>query len=108
MSMTEPTAVAVWDIFDPQQSAICFFARWDGDRQAEAAGWLAANLPKGMSNVVRIEFYLIDVPFAIVTRYETDDRNWIILDSGGRAGITDPVTVVLRELPPERLLRGEG
>jgi hypothetical protein len=108
MRAAPPGPIAVWDVRDPEESAIFFFANWEGARTIEASRWLEENVPELSTRVIRVEFHLIDVPFAIVTRYELNERGAISIGGDGRALISDPVTVVLRELPPECLLRKEG
>ena len=53
----------------------------------------------------RIEFYLLDAPFAVVHKYALDDNEGFkYLDlATGEAAVEPPVLVPLAELPPAHL-----
>lgn len=53
----------------------------------------------------RIEFYLVDAPFARVYRYALNDGGRLFIQPAtGRPALAEPVTVLLDELPPAELL----
>jgi hypothetical protein len=86
----------------PEESAIVFFA--EPFRVNEACEWLERNLPDLCGYVIRVEFRLLDAPFAVVTRYELSNGHPYIGEDG-RAVIAEPVTRLVGEFPAEHLLR---
>jgi hypothetical protein len=70
-----------------------------------AASWIVGNIDRAR-DVFRIEFYLLDGPFAVVHRYKRDGAGCRYFDAAtGGAATEPPVLVPLGELPPEHLLR---
>lgn len=70
-----------------------------------AASWVVGNIDRA-SDVFRIEFYLLDSPFAVVHRYRRNSDGFKYQDPAtGEAVVEPPVVVPLGELPPAHLLR---
>lgn len=96
--------VAVWDARDPLNS------QPDVPRWLESAEWAKAHIPR-VNDTYRVEFYLLDTPFAVVHRFavNAEGLKYAIghlarLDN--REPATEPPVIVpLAELPPEHLLR---
>jgi hypothetical protein len=92
--------LAVWDTRDD--------AFWDGTgallRACGAITWAGQHIP-GRNEAYRIEFYLLDGPYAVVSRYalNADGLKYADPETGG-ATTEPPVIVPLAELPPARLL----
>lgn len=90
------TALAVWDVHDGD-----WFTNglWQ-----ERSAWLKEFLwrPK----TYRVEFHLIDCPYAVVYSYKT--RNGKCYKEGDDVAREAPFTVILRELPPDPLLAGDA
>jgi|SRR5712692_10047495 len=85
------TLLAVWDVNGG-------FHDWPHRR--EAYEWAKAH---GLDpeNAIRIEFYLIDAPFARADRYKTG-AGGLHCFAGGEP-VTEEVTVMLSEPPPQHL-----
>ena len=94
---TLPAPVAVWD---PNN-------RHGGFRRhiREASAWAVEHFPDANSTVLA-EFYLIDAPFAVVHMARRNENGRLYNDPGtGQLAMQEPLTVMLSELPPARLLR---
>lgn len=85
--------LAVWNPNDPGN----VYCR----HHDEAAAWARENLPRS-SDTVLAEFYLIDVPFAVVRRISRDEDGKIRWPDAGVV-LEPPATVMLAELPPAHL-----
>jgi hypothetical protein len=102
--VTEPSAIsaeplAVWDC---RERDSLFWQHWQ-----ETHIWAMEHL-KDANSTYRAEFHLIDIPFAVVHRFATDDNGRKFRDSGtGCIACATPVIEieVLDELPPAHLLR---
>lgn len=76
----------------------------DHDRWVERIEWAKANIPDAGSTY-RVEFALLDAPFAIVYRHARNDEGRVIFDVIANGPATDPPVIVpLTELPAARLL----
>jgi hypothetical protein len=97
---TLPAPAAVWDTRDRDS----FF--WDTERPEfwQAIEWARNHIPRPEATY-RVEFYLVDCPFAIVYRFVTDDRGRVMVDEWELCGCAteEPARVMLTELPPEHL-----
>jgi purine nucleoside permease len=93
--------LAVWDV-----KAADWRHRWTEGMTQQMAWWVQQHLTTYASDIYRIEFYLLDGPFAVVHKYALDDNEGFkYLDfSTGRAAVEPPVVVPLDELPPAHLL----
>jgi hypothetical protein len=70
-----------------------------------AVEWARENIPDAIV-VYRVEFYLLDAPFAVLHRYavNADGRKYQDPETDSVA-LDEPVIVPLGELPPAHLLR---
>lgn len=91
-----PAPLAVWDAGDPLN------CQPDVPRWLESAEWAGEHIPRADATY-RIDFYLIDAPFAVVHRYKLSETGRKYCVSGEPAR-EEPVIVPLAELPPARLL----
>lgn len=91
--------------------AVAPLATWDAEAKPgfhdwphwrEASEWVTDH---GLEPVYiyRIEFYLVDTPFAKVFRYATENSNILYDAAANGPARLDPVIVVLPELPPPHL-----
>jgi hypothetical protein len=95
--------LAVWDAGDPE---------WRDGIFSERFFWLSGSSPiVHVYRTQRIEFYLLDAPFAVVHRYALTDGGEkyqggdYMYQEDGSPVMEPPVIVPLAELPPEHLLR---
>jgi hypothetical protein len=89
--------LAVWDANDPDG----LYCR----HLVDAAIWSNEHLPDGGWNVHTVEFYVMDIPFALCYGFRRDDDGKLYVDpETGRLEQTGPVTLLLDELPPRHLL----
>jgi hypothetical protein len=104
--MTEIAPLAVWGAKERDGKG---WDRWHSwPRWREAEGWA---IERGLAGdglaTYRIEFYLIDAPFARIFRYALDhEGRRFMADPAAyrKPALAEPVTVVLDELPPAELL----
>lgn len=84
--------LAIWDANTPD---------WIRGPWRERAEWVDEHLGE-TRYIYRAEFYLIDVPFAVVGRFVPDHGGlkWI----SGDKPVTETVTVPLTDLPPAHLM----
>lgn len=90
--------LATWDEADPE---------WrDGGLSARFM-WLTQTPIVHVYRTRRIEFYLLDTPFAVIYRYQRDAGGYVTRDRhlDGLAE-DEPVIVPLAGLPPAHLLKG--
>jgi hypothetical protein len=80
--------LAVWDARDTE---------WPRTHARGAYAWAIDKIPE-LGRTYRIEFYKVDMPFAIVSRYALDAPATIT------HALDAPVTIPLDELPPEHLM----
>jgi len=87
--------LAVWDA---RTGNFHKWAHW-----LEASQWgKDHDLPVG--DLYRIEFYLLDTPFATLFAYARDDSGHPYVDPDTHsAALAEPVTKILDELPPDHL-----
>jgi len=73
---------------------------------AEAISWAERHgVVKSEDRVYRIEFYLVDAPFAIVYRYALNEDGMVPVDAETGGPATEPPALLpLGELPPAHLL----
>jgi hypothetical protein len=98
---TGVTPVAVWGAAERGG-----WGRWHSwPRWLDAEKWaMDRGLCGGGLATYRIEFYLVDAPFARVYGFARNDDGHLFTDPAtGRATLADPVTVMLDELPPAEL-----
>lgn len=82
---------------------------WDGRERAydrirePAMEWLTAQgIP--VDPAYRVEFFLVDAPFARVFTYTQDDQGRRHVDPAtGDAAVNEPYVKILSELPPDDL-----
>ena len=87
--------IGVWDASD---------ADWPRLHAAGASEWARKHL-EHVDRTYRIEFYLLDTPYAVIRRFAEDENGNLRLDLDAEAPMRDePVVQVLTELPPEHLL----
>ena len=72
-------------------------------RACGAITWAGEHIPR-RNDTYRVEFYLLDAPFAVVYRYERDEDGYKHNGPDGEIATEPPVVVPLTELPPEHLL----
>lgn len=97
-----PAPLAVWDVSDGKDSP--YWAHW-----RETSAWAVAHFPRQAEDVYRAEFYLLDTPFAILYRFAEDEQGRRYTDPAtGEAARAEPLRMILSELPPEHLLKGES
>lgn len=88
--------LATWDASDPS---------WMDEHWRERTDWAAAHFPD-VNRTVRAEFYLVDVPFAVLHRFAKNEDGQLFLDPAtGNPAWDDPVRLMLAELPPGHLMR---
>lgn len=93
--------LAVWDA-----KAADWPHRWTEGQIQQMAWWIQQRLTEYSSDIYRIEFYLLDAPFAVVHKYAPQGEGFKYHDPAtGQAAIEPPVLVPLCELPPAHLLR---
>lgn len=85
--------IATWDAGD---------GLWARGPWRERADWATGHIG-GTRFIRRIDFHLIDAPFAIVTRYKRTGSGAKYAENGEPA-LEDPAIITLAELPPEHLL----
>jgi hypothetical protein len=84
--------LAVWDAHDP--------GPW-----RERTEWVDGQLGGRANLTYRIDFYLLDAPFAAVHRYRLDDSGHKFAKApDGEIATEPPVIVPLAELPPAHLM----
>lgn len=68
--------------------------------------WMRDNLGRHR-DIYRIDFYLLDAPFAVARRYKRNGDGFKYQDAEtGKIAVDAPAVVPLAELPPEHLLKG--
>jgi hypothetical protein len=73
--------------------------------QPEASLWAQEHFPERARRTVRAEFYLMDVPYVVLTMLAEDSRGRPWLDEAtGEAAQMPPLTLILTDLPPRHLL----
>jgi len=83
---------------------------WVDDVVGEKIAWAREHIDR-VNDTYRVEFYLVDAPFAVVHRFKVnaEGRKYAIghqsFISNGEPAREEPVTVTLDELPPAHLLR---
>jgi len=88
--------LAVWDCRDPGISRL-----WP-----EGSKWAQANI-RDAGSTYRLEFYLLDTPFAVAYRYVRNGAGFkTVRDGTGEPLCADPVVQMLDELPPAHLMAG--
>ena len=90
----DPLPITVWDPNDPGN----VYRR----NLEAAAAWARENLPRSEDTVLA-EFYLIDVPFAVVQRVCRGEDGKIRADEDTGLVLEPPATVMLADLPPKHL-----
>lgn len=94
-----PEPVAVWDVHSAQDSLY-----WHHHR--EVSVWATENLPDRAISITRVEFYLLDCPFAVIHEVARDGDGRCVIDlKTGTTAMAAPRTVLLDALPPAELLR---
>jgi hypothetical protein len=89
--------LAVWDTRDGKDSL--WWQHW-----REASKWAPAHIADANSTY-RVEFFLVDAPFAVVWRYKRNENGRCYTDPAtGDIASADPVVQMLDELPPDHLL----
>jgi hypothetical protein len=98
--------LAVWDVRErlgPWRR--CTAVGEETHRSIDAAQWLIRNTSPAR-DIYRVEFYLLDAPFAVVHRYKRNTAGFKYQDpEAGSIAVEPPVIVPLAELPPAHLLR---
>lgn len=92
-----PAPFGIWDA----RTEECWYALKTQQRIA----WAKAHIPDA-DTTYRIEFFLVDAPFAVVYRYAAKDP-WTLqyqLSVLRDATTDEPVVVPLAELPPPEIL----
>jgi hypothetical protein len=91
--------LAAWDAKDRPPG-------WTDGHTQQMAWWMQACLTEYAQDASRVEFYIVDGPFALVHLFarNSDGFRYHDPDEDGPAKL-EPVTVPLAELPPEHLLR---
>jgi len=93
VSAVAAAPLAVWDVNGG-------FHKWEHYR--EAYEWAQGHWP-GADDTYRVEFYLVDAPFARVFRYLDNADGCCYLDPATGEPAMEEVTVMLSELLPEHL-----
>jgi hypothetical protein len=93
---TELAPLAVWDTRTEE-----FFSL----NVEEIMEWARHNLPA--RDIIRIEFYLYDTPFAVITRAMVQD-GYPFIDIHAEIVVHDPEIITIRSLPPEHLIMING
>jgi hypothetical protein len=94
--------LAVWDVrmyHDDMGDRGLYWRNWQ-----ETSGWARAHIAD-VDSTYRVEFHLVDAPFAVVWRYKRNERGWCFTDPAtGDVARAEPVVQMLDELPPPHLL----
>jgi hypothetical protein len=94
--LTGLSPLAVWDCED--RGGV-----WWRDFR-ECCAWAVANI-RNADSTFRIDFYLVDAPFAVVYRDSRDEAGKLFTDPAtGEIARDEPVVQLLTELPPSHLL----
>jgi hypothetical protein len=95
-SASLPEPLAVWDVRDRANLWWC--------HADEAIEWAARHI-NDPNSTFRVEFYLVDAPFAVLYRYaENDEGRRYMNPETDEPATEEPVVQMLDELPPRRLL----
>jgi hypothetical protein len=94
---TLPAPVAVWDAKDRPEN-------WTDGHTQQMAWWMQTCMTGYARDAYRVEFYMLDAPFAIVHTFRCngDGQRYADPAADGPA-VNEPVTVMLSELPPGHL-----
>jgi hypothetical protein len=87
--------LAVWDAREPS---------WVGEHWREKIAWAKEHIGR-TEDTHRIDFCLLDAPFAVVHRYARNGDGYKHNGPGGKIATEPPVIVPLDGLPPAHLLR---
>ena len=97
--------LAVWDVRDPDGP---WGRRGTADRvnlMIEAINWAEARIDRSV-DTFRVEFYLLDAPFAVAYRNMRDEDRRLVWNPETRCPYEEPPVIVpLAELPPAHLLK---
>ena len=101
--------LAVWDSMDGEGPWRRPEAGKDNDERhalmIQAADWAAERIER-IQDTYRAEFYLIDMPFAVIYRHQRNENGRLHWNpETQRPHREEPVIVPLGELPPAHLLR---
>jgi len=103
MPVTEAAPLAAWGAAEPDVG----WGRWySWPRRLEAEKWA---MDRGLIGdgilAYRIEFYLVDAPFARVYCFARNGAGHLFNHPAtGRPALAEPVTIMLDDLPPAELL----
>lgn len=96
LSLPEP--LGAWDAKDRPPG-------WTDDHTRQMTEWVQAHLPVPACDIYRVEFRVLDGPFAVVYSYRLDGDGCKHLDpETGDIAIASPLLVPLSELPPAEIL----
>ena len=99
MTTVAAAPLATWDVRGPRGGAFCRWEHW-----LEAVAWNVGHLPDQGNDTYRLEFYLVDAPFAKAYRYAVNDQGRRYMDPAtDEPAVEEPVIVLLSELPPPHL-----
>jgi hypothetical protein len=97
----EIAPLGVWDTRDR------YWGLGSQGKLQQAVTWSTRHVPRAR-DTYRIEFYLLDVPFAVLHRYAVNAGGHKFTDPATNEPSTEePVRLTLGELPPEHLARRE-
>jgi hypothetical protein len=89
-----PEPLGVWD---PRSR------EWADEHMQARADWAVANLERA-GDTYLVEFYLIDLPFAVLHRVRRNEHGRPYLDAlTGELAVELPATQLLGSLPPAHL-----
>lgn len=101
-------SVAIPEGLDPVGVWDASSRRWVDEHWRERVAWAQQHIPD-VDATYRVEFYLIDSPFAVVHRYGRNPGNHKHRDPAtGEIARDEPVILPLAELPPACLLTLEA
>ena len=101
MNASAPTTTQPLAIWDANDRTGIFW-----QHQLATSEWAVEHLPNKAVDIHRVEFYLVDTPFAVIHEYANDLAGRRYLDPRtGKAAECEPRTIALDELPPTHLLR---
>jgi hypothetical protein len=91
-----PEPLAVWDYHDA--------AGWPAGLFRDRVAWADQHFP-GVPHIWQVEFWLIDMPSAVIHRYACGIHGYPAVSRSSHGfWVTAPAAVPLGELPPRHLL----
>lgn len=91
--------LAVWDAKNRPDN-------WTDGETQQMAWWMQTRMNRFASDAYRVEFYMLDGPFAVVCAFKRNGAGYKHNGPDGEIATELPELVPLTELPPEHLMGG--